>query len=132
MSIQQYTFVRLCLSVNSVLLFDHWVTGVEQAEPRSAISISHSTDCDPGLLEHLVQRGLLNGRWRDTLLVCQELQLPGRGREAINCTVQNVDCVYVSYIHTLQFYQLTATVLHMLISDTRLEPLGTNRVNVQA
>lgn len=61
----------LCLpsSVYSVLL-DPRVASVEQAEPRSAVPISHSTDCDSGLLEHLVQCRFLNGCWRDALLVC--------------------------------------------------------------
>lgn len=72
---EQYAFLRV-----SVLLLDTGAAAVKQAEPRSAVPISHAADFDSGLLEHLVQRGLLNGCWGDALLVCQILQLPERGK----------------------------------------------------
>lgn len=55
------------------VLLDPGAAGVEQAEPRSAVPITHSAACDSGLLEHLVQCGFLNSCWRDPLLVCQKL-----------------------------------------------------------
>lgn len=51
---------------------------VEEAQARVAVAVSYPADCDSGLLQHLVQGGLLNGCWWDSLLVCQGLQLPVR------------------------------------------------------
>jgi len=71
-------FVCECLSLFSVLLFDPRAAIVEQAEARFAVPITDSADRDSGLLQHFVQRGFLNGCWRDALLVRQRLQLPVR------------------------------------------------------
>lgn len=78
----EWGWSRVCVrsSVASVL-FHPRAAVVEQANPRPAVPISHSADCDSGLLQHLVQCRLLNGCWRDALLVCQELQLPVRTTE---------------------------------------------------
>ena len=78
----------MCVSASlySVLLLHIGATIVEQAEPCPAVPISHSADCDSGLLEHLVQCGFLNGCRGDSLLVGQILQLPVRGRETLVLT----------------------------------------------
>lgn len=62
----------------SSVLLHPWASVVEEAETRPAVPVSHPADRDSGLLEHLVQRGFLNGCWGDALLVCQGLQLPAR------------------------------------------------------
>lgn len=65
----------------SVLFFDARRAIVEQLEARLAVPTAVSTDCDSGLLQHFVQGGFLNGRWRDALLIREELQLPAKNKK---------------------------------------------------
>lgn len=82
----------------SGLLLDR-AASVEQAESWSAVSISQTTAGNTGLLEHLVQCGFLNGCRRDTLLICQKLQLPVRRREHTEETL----CVCSIYVKVLNY-----------------------------
>lgn len=60
------------------VLLDSRGSGVEEAEAWPAVAVGHVTDGHSGLLQHLVQGGLLDGGRRDALLVCEVLQLPAR------------------------------------------------------